>query len=59
MAAKSKREKIKLVSTEGEGTAKAFPYTTWKNKANTQGKLQIKKYNKILRKHVIYKEEKI
>ena len=49
------REKIKLVSTEGTGVY----YTTHKNKKNTTDKLRIKKYDKKLRKHVEFKEEKI
>ena len=56
---KSKRETIKLVSTEGSGAEKAYPYFTQKNKANTPDKLRIKKYNKKLRRHVEYKEEKV
>ena len=49
------REKIKLVSTEGTGEY----YTTVKNKKNTTDKLRIKKYDKKLRKHVEFKEEKV
>lgn len=49
------REKIKLVSTGGTGHF----YTTMKNKRNTPDKMEIKKYDPVLRKHVAYKEEKI
>lgn len=49
------REKIKLVSTAGTG----HYYTTDKNKRNTPGKLQFRKYDPVVRKHVIYKESKI
>ena len=49
------REKVKLVSTEGTGEY----YTTTKNKRNTPHKLEFKKFDKKLRKHVMFKEAKI
>ena len=49
------REKIKLVSSAGTGHF----YTTTKNKRNTPEKIEIKKYDPVVRKHVIYKEAKI
>lgn len=49
------RDKIKLVSTAGTG----HYYTTSKNKRRTPDKLQFKKYDPVVRKHVIYKEAKI
>lgn len=49
------REKIKLVSSERTGHF----YTTSKNKNNTEGKLELKKYDPVAGKHVIYKEAKI
>jgi len=49
------REKIKLVSTAGTG----HYYTTDKNKSSTPDKIEIKKFDPVARKHVIYKEEKI
>ncbi|HBC57266.1 MAG TPA: 50S ribosomal protein L33 [Gammaproteobacteria bacterium] len=49
------RDKIKLVSTAGTGHF----YTTNKNKRSTPDKLEFKKYDPVVRKHVIYKEEKI
>lgn len=49
------RDKIKLVSTAGTG----FFYTTDKNKRNTPDKLEFKKYDPVVRKHVIFKEAKI
>lgn len=49
------REKIRLVSTAKTGHF----YTTTKNKRNTTGKLEIKKYDPVIRKHVVYKEHKI
>ncbi len=53
--AKSNRDKIKLVSTEGTG----HYYTTDKNKRNSPDKLEMKKYDPVVRKHVMYKEAKI
>lgn len=49
------REKIRLVSTAGTGHF----YTTFKNKRNTTGKIEMKKYDPVVRKHVVYKEHKI
>ena len=53
--AKSAREKIKMVSSAGTG----HYYTTTKNKRNTPDKLEMKKYDPRVRKHVQYKEAKI
>ncbi|NND44428.1 MAG: 50S ribosomal protein L33 [Xanthomonadales bacterium] len=53
--AKSAREKIRLVSSAETGHF----YTTDKNKKNTPGKMEIKKYDPVVRKHVMYKEAKI
>ncbi|HKY92562.1 MAG TPA: 50S ribosomal protein L33 [Nevskiaceae bacterium] len=56
MASKKKdREKIKLVSTADTG----FYYTTTKNKKNTPDKFEFKKYDPVVRKHVVFKEAKI
>lgn len=49
------REKIRLVSSAGTGHF----YTTDKNKSSTPDKLEMKKYDPVVRKHVIYKEDKI
>lgn len=49
------REKIRLVSTAGTG----FFYTTTKNRRNTPDKMEIKKYDPRVRKHVAFKEAKI
>ncbi|HSH49944.1 50S ribosomal protein L33 [Halomonas halocynthiae] len=49
------RDKIKLVSSAGTGHF----YTTDKNKQNTPDKLEFKKYDPVVRKHVMYKEAKI
>ena len=53
--AKSKREKIKLESTAGTG----YFYTTTKNRRTATGKLELKKYDPKVRKHVIFKETKL
>ena len=49
------REKIRLISSAKTGHF----YTTTKNKRNTPDKLEIKKFDPVARKHVIYKEGKI
>ncbi|MEJ2362858.1 MAG: 50S ribosomal protein L33 [Gammaproteobacteria bacterium] len=53
--AKGIREKIRLVSSAGTGHF----YTTTKNKRNMPEKMEIKKYDPVVRQHVIYKEAKI
>ena len=49
------REKIKLVSTAKTG----HYYTTTKNKKQHPDKVEIKKFDPKIRKHVLYKEAKI
>jgi len=46
---------VKLVSTAGTGHF----YSTTKNPRSTTGKLEIKKYDPKIRKHVLYKEGKL
>jgi len=53
--AKGVREKIKLVSSAGTG----HYYTTTKNKRTKPEKLELKKFDPVVRKHVLYKEAKI
>ncbi|MFA5493557.1 MAG: 50S ribosomal protein L33 [Porticoccaceae bacterium] len=53
--AKSNRDKIKLVSSAGTG----HYYTTTKNKRTKPEKLELKKYDPVVRQHVVYKEAKI
>ncbi|WP_422667542.1 50S ribosomal protein L33 [Buchnera aphidicola] len=53
--AKKIREKIKMISSAGTG----HYYTTTKNKRNTPNKLILKKYDPVIRKHVLYNEGKI
>lgn len=49
------REKIKLESTAGTGHF----YTTDKNKRTKPEKMELKKYDPVARKHVLYKETKL
>ena len=55
MAKKGASDKIRLVSSAGTGHF----YTTTKNKRNALDKFEFKKYDPVVRKHVIYKEAKI
>ena len=55
MAGKSKRDKIRLVSSAGTGHF----YTTSKNKRTHPEKMEVRKYDPVIRKHVAYKEAKI
>ena len=49
------RDKIKLVSSANTGHF----YTTTKNKRTMTDKFEIKKFDPVVRRHVIYKEAKI
>ena len=49
------REKIKLESSAGTGHF----YTTTKNKKLMPEKMEIKKFDPVVRKHVAYKETKL
>ena len=49
----SKRDTIKLKSTESNET-----YWTKKNKTQTPERIELKKYDKSLRRHVTFKEAK-
>jgi large subunit ribosomal protein L33 len=49
------REKIRLMSSAGTG----HYYTTTKNRRLHPEKMEVKKYDPKIRKHVIYKETKI
>ncbi len=54
MAGTDKRPIIKLRSTAGTG----YTYVTTKNKTNTRERIELKKYDPVARKHVIFKEER-
>ena len=49
------REKIRMNSTAGTGHF----YTTDKNKRTTPDKIEMKKFDPVVRKHVLYTEGKI
>ena len=49
------RDKIKLVSSAGTG----HYYTTTKNKRTTPDKIEMKKFDPVVRKYVLYTEAKI
>ena len=53
--AKSNTVQIKLVSSADTG----FFYVTKKNARTTTTKLELKKYDPVARKHVVFKEAKI
>ncbi len=53
MAKKQNRELIRLVSSAGTG----YFYTTARKKG--RDKLELKKFDPVLKKHVIFKEAKI
>ncbi len=48
-----KRITIKLRSSES-----AYFYSTKKNKLNTSSRIELNKYDPVVRKHVAFKEEK-
>ena len=54
MAKSDKRPVIKLKSTAGTG----YTYSTRKNKTNTREWIELKKYDPVIRQHVIFKEER-
>ncbi len=49
------RDKVRLVSSAGTG----YSYYTTKNKTRTTEKLQKKKYDPVVRKHVVFNEGKM
>ena len=53
MAKSANRVQVKLKSTESP-----HKYYTTKNKRNTTERLELKKYDPVVRRHVNYKEEK-
>lgn len=54
MAKDGPRIKILLRSSES-----AYCYATTKNRRNTNQKLELRKYDPVVRKHVLFKEHKI
>jgi len=57
---KDDRKQVILECTEQKksGLAGTSRYMTTKNKRNTPDKLELKKYNPVLRRHTIHKEIK-
>lgn len=53
MAKPGQRVIIKLRSTESP-----YTYTTTKNKRNNPDRMQIKKYDPVVNKHVLFKEQR-
>lgn len=53
MAKKGNTVIIKLRSSESE-----YRYWTTKNRKNTTGRIELKKYDPIIRRHVSFKEER-
>ncbi len=52
--ASDKRPIVKLRSTAGTG----YMYVTRKNKTNTRERVELRKYDPVIRQHVIFKEER-
>lgn len=55
--AKSKGNRIQVIleCTESPGTSR---YSTMKNRRNTTQRMELKKYNPVLKKHTVHKEIK-
>jgi large subunit ribosomal protein L33 len=55
--AKGKENRIQVIleCTEAPGTSR---YSTIKNRRNTPGRIELKKYNPVLRKYTLHKEIK-
>jgi large subunit ribosomal protein L33 len=53
--AKGNRIQVILECTEKPGSSR---YVTTKNRRNTPDRIEIKKYNPVLRKHTVHKEIK-
>jgi large subunit ribosomal protein L33 len=49
------RDNIRIVSSAGTG----YTYYTNKNKRTMTSKLELKKYDPVVRKHVVFKEAKM
>jgi large subunit ribosomal protein L33 len=52
---KDVRIKVILECTESPGTSR---YSTMKNRRNTTARIELKKYNPVLRKHTLHREIK-
>ena len=60
--AKSKGNRIQVIlectEHKASGQAGTSRYVTTKNRKNTPERMEVKKYNRILRKHTVHKEIK-
>lgn len=54
MATKGQRQIVKLRSTAGTGTT----YVTTKNRSTQRERLELRKYDKVVQRHVIFREER-
>ena len=57
--AKKKENRIKITLECTEARAEGMPpsrYITTKNRVNTRGRLQLRKYNPFLRRHTLHRE---
>tara|TARA_Y100000590_G_scaffold434054_1_gene551814 strand:+ start:587 stop:751 length:165 start_codon:yes stop_codon:yes gene_type:complete len=54
MAGNSKRVIVQIESTEGTG----YRYTVTKSRKKHPGRIQFKKFDPVIRKHVLFKETK-
>lgn len=60
MAKKGNRVQVILECTEqkNSGVPGMSRYVTMKNRKNTTGRIELKKYNKFMKKHTVHKEIK-
>jgi large subunit ribosomal protein L33 len=62
MAKKSKEARVQVIMECTEHKSSGMPgtsrYITTKNKKNTTGRLELKKYNKVLKKVTVHREIK-
>jgi large subunit ribosomal protein L33 len=49
---------VECTEQKDSGVPGMSRYTTFKNKKNTPGKLELKKYNKFMRRHTLHREIK-
>lgn len=54
MATKGNRVIVKLRSTAGTGTM----YVTTKNRQTQRSRMELRKYDRVVRRHVLFREER-
>jgi len=54
----AKKKKDIRVHIKMKSTASPYVYHTFKNKRNDPDRMQMKKYDPVVRKHVLFKEER-